>query len=77
MKSNLSTLMGKHRYSIQEVHAKTGLARGTIAQLYHDRATRVDFDTIEKLCCLFKCDVSQLFVLDSNQNIVENKNNGE
>ena len=46
---NLSTLMGKHKYSIQVVHEKTGLSRSTISSLYHDKASRIDFDTIEKL----------------------------
>lgn len=61
----LSTLMGKERYNIQDVHEKTGLSRTTIAQLYHDKATRVDYDTIEKLCRLFDCDISDLFSMTS------------
>lgn len=64
MKCNLSTLMGQSRYSIQDVHIKTGLARSTVTQLYHDKATRIDFDTIEKLCCLFDCEISELFILE-------------
>lgn len=64
MKCNLSTLMGQSRYSIQDVHIKTGLARSTVTQLYHDKATRIDFDTIEKLCCLFDCEISDLFILE-------------
>ncbi len=65
MKCNLSTLMGKSRYSIQDVHVKTGLARSTVTQLYHDKATRIDFDTIEKLCKLFDCEISDLFILEN------------
>jgi putative transcriptional regulator len=61
--SNLSLLMGKHRYSIQDVHEKTGLARRTISALYNDKATRIDFSTIEKLCQLFDCGINQLFIL--------------
>lgn len=49
LRSNLSTLMGSKRYSIQYVHAKTGLSRSTISSLYNDRATRIDFETITKL----------------------------
>ncbi len=64
MHSNLSTLMGKARFSIQDVHERTGLARSTITALYHDKATRLDFDTIEKLCSLFDCDICDLLQLD-------------
>jgi putative transcriptional regulator len=61
--SNLSLLMGKHRYNIQDVHEKTGLARRTISALYNDKATRIDFSTVEKLCQLFECGINQLFIL--------------
>ena len=63
---NLSTLMGQARYNIQDVHLKTGLARRTITQLYHDKATRIDFDTVEKLCSLFQCTLNDLFTLSEN-----------
>lgn len=58
---NLSTLMGKCRYSIQDVHKLTGLSRSTVSNLYNDKASRIDFDTLEKLCELFKCNASELF----------------
>lgn len=57
--------MGEKRYSIQDVHERTGLSRTTVASLYHDRATRVDYDTIEKLCGLFGCEINELFETDS------------
>ena len=57
----LSTLMGKHRYSIQDLHLKTGLSRNTISNLYNDRATRIDYDTIDKLCNALGCSISDLF----------------
>ena len=67
LQSNLSVLMGKHRYNIQDVHEQTGLARRTISTLYNDKATRIDFSTVEKLCQLFNCGVEQLFILSDNE----------
>lgn len=64
LESNLSTLMGKHRYTIQDVHEKTGLSRNTISSLYNDKATRIDYSTIVKLCQLFECGIEQLFILN-------------
>jgi putative transcriptional regulator len=64
LKSNVSTLMGKHRYSIKDVHEKTGLSRNTISSLYNDKATRIDYRTIEKLCLLFNCAIDELLILD-------------
>ena len=60
LKCKLSELMGKHKMNIQDVHGRTGLNRNTISNLYHERVTRIDFDTIEKLCKLFECRVSDL-----------------
>ena len=69
MKCRLSTMMGKSRYSIQDVHVKTGLSRSTVTQLYHDKATRIDFETIEKLCDLFDCDLNDLFCLEGKNTV--------
>ena len=41
--------------TIQDVHEKTGLTRNTISNLYHEKVTRIDFETMEKLCRLFDC----------------------
>lgn len=65
LESNLSTLMGKHRYTIQNVHEKTGLSRNTISNLYNNRATRIDYTTIEKLCQLFECGIEQLLIFNN------------
>lgn len=67
MRCQLSTLMGQSRYSIQDVHNKTGLARSTVTQLYHDKATRIDFETIEKLCALFQCNITDLLELEGTK----------
>ena len=61
----LSTLMGKMRYSIQDVHEKTGLSRNTISNFYNDKAVRIDYDTVEKLCGLFDCGLDDLFQITS------------
>lgn len=60
IKSKLSTLMGMHRMSIQDVCNKTGLARNTVAFLYHDKQHAVHFDTLNKLCILFKCNIQDI-----------------
>lgn len=62
MHCTLSTLMGAKRFSIQDVHEKTGLSRTTISNLYNDKATRIDYDTADKLCKLFECSLDDLFI---------------
>lgn len=59
--------MGEKRYSIEDVHKKTGLSRTTISNLYNDKATRIDFETIEKLCMLFNCELNRLLCIEDIQ----------
>ena len=58
---------------IQDVHKQTGLSRNTISNLYNDKATRIDYDTVEKLCQLFKCSLDELFEIC----ITADKNNAD
>ena len=54
-------MMGDRKMKIVDVARYTGLHRNTITLLYNETATRVDLETIERLCRLFKCSVSDLF----------------
>lgn len=56
----LSILMGEKRYNIQDVYERTGLSRGTVSNLYHDKMQRVDYETLNKLCKLFECSIGDL-----------------
>lgn len=60
IKCNLSRILGEKRITIKEVHEKTGLSRNTISNLYNEKAGRVDFDTLEKLCEFLNCNISDL-----------------
>lgn len=53
--------MGERKLKIADVARTTGLNRNTITLLYKETATRVDLETIEKLCQLFSCQVGELF----------------
>ncbi|MHA0855672.1 helix-turn-helix domain-containing protein [Paenibacillus sp. CMAA1364] len=68
IRSKLSILMGTQRYSIQDVYEKTGLARSTIANLYHDKTQRIDYETIDKLCKLFECNVGDVIAFYDVEN---------
>jgi len=46
--------------NIQTVHEKTGLARSTISAIYYGNVTRIENDTLVKLCKLFDCQPSDI-----------------
>ena len=60
IRCKLSVLMGEKRYNIQDVYERTGLSRGTISNLYHDKMQRIDYETLSKLCELFDCSVGDI-----------------
>ena len=61
IKCKLSILLGRDKLNIQEVCNRTGLARNTVTNLYKEKATRIDFNTMDSLCELFDCSVGDLF----------------
>ncbi len=56
----LSTVLGKKRLRVQDVHVQTGLSRNTLTNMYYDRACRMDYGTLEKLCAFLKCEISDI-----------------
>jgi DNA-binding Xre family transcriptional regulator len=55
--------MGKHRYSIKDVHERSALSLNTISSLYYDKVKRIDYDAVVKLCKVFTCDIGDLLSL--------------
>lgn len=64
VKNNLRVLMAQHKMNIKDVHEKTGLSRTTISKMYNETSGTISFETIEKLCLLFDCEVHELLYLD-------------
>ena len=52
--------MGIKKVNIQTVHEQTGLTRNTISNLYNEKTTRIDYETINKICEYFNCQVGEL-----------------
>jgi len=61
IRCHLSLLMGRDKLKIADVARETGLNRSTITALYHETASRIELDSVEKLCRLFNCGVGDLF----------------
>ena len=63
IRCHLSKIMGMHKLKIADVSRETGLNRSTVTALYNETATRLDLETVEKLCKLFKCQIGDLLEL--------------
>jgi putative transcriptional regulator len=69
VKFRLHVLMGEHKIrSISQLSKETGLSRPTLTKIYENETFRVEFETIEKLCDFFNCDISELMYIDKTKN---------
>ena len=58
----LNIEMAKKRMNIAKLAEKSGLARSTISMLYNDKAARIDYATLDKLCRALDCSVGDLLL---------------
>jgi len=52
--------MGEKKVKIADVARTIGVHRNTITLLYNEKAQRIDFDVLYKLCKYFGCAVSDI-----------------
>lgn len=60
IRCHLGRLMGERKVRVADVARDTGLHRNTLTLLYKETATRVDIETVDKLCGYFGCQVQDL-----------------
>jgi putative transcriptional regulator len=65
VKSRLSRLMGERKLRIADVARATGVHRNLVTLLYYDRAKRLDFESLERLCRFFDCTIGEFLEIAS------------
>ncbi len=60
IRCHLSRMMGERKMKIIDVARETGLHRNTVTLLYNETANRIELETIDRLCLLFRCNVGDL-----------------
>ena len=61
MVNRLSRLIGERRLTIQDVADGTGVSRRSLHDFYHAKSTRIDLDTLNRLCGFFGVEPGQVF----------------
>ena len=61
IKCHLSRIMGEKKLRVADVARAVGVHRNAITLLYEETATRVDMDTIDKVCAFLDCGIQDLF----------------
>jgi putative transcriptional regulator len=52
--------MGERKVKIADVARGIGVNRNTITLLYYEKAKRIDFEVLDKLCQYFNCSVGDI-----------------
>ena len=61
IKCHLSRIMGEKKLRVADIARAIGVHRNAITLLYEETATRVDLDTVNKLCEFLECEIKDLF----------------
>lgn len=61
IKCYLSRIMGERKLKVIDVSRGAGIHRNLVTLLYYEKAKRIDFESIDKLCRFFECGVGDLF----------------
>lgn len=59
--------MGAKRLKITDVVRDTGINRSTLTRLYHEKTSRMDFETLEIMCKYLECEISEFLEIIPNE----------
>ncbi|HYT44496.1 MAG TPA: helix-turn-helix transcriptional regulator [Methylomirabilota bacterium] len=57
---NLGRLLGERKMKVAELSRRTGVSQHALLKLYHEKLNMVRFDTLERICKVLSCQVSDL-----------------
>ena len=69
IRCHLSRMMGEEKLKISDLSRKTGIHRNMLSLLYFEKAKRVEFDVLEKLCRFFKCQIGEILEFKETEQI--------
>ncbi|WP_107867112.1 helix-turn-helix domain-containing protein [Agitococcus lubricus] len=64
---HLARLMGEHKMKISDVLRQTGFSRNAVTLMYKEIAQMIDLGALDKLCCLFECQVADMLEFADEQ----------
>jgi len=59
--NHLPTLLAERRLKVADAVRATGVSKTTLHKIYNDQSSRIDFDTIDKLCEYLEVGVGDIF----------------
>lgn len=62
----LPILLAERKMRVADLIRGTGINKTTLHKLYNGELTRIDLDTIDRICTYLEIEVGDLFVIEKN-----------
>lgn len=59
--SHFPVLLAERKLKVSDAVRATGISKTTLHKLYNEQSSRIDFETIDKLCNFLEVGVGELF----------------
>ena len=64
--SNLAVLLAERKLKVADLVRSTGINKSTLHKLYNGELTRIDLETIDRICDYLDVQVGDLFVFEKD-----------
>ena len=70
---NLPVLLAERRMKVADLIRTTGISKSTMHKIYNEQTSRIDFETMDKICEALDIGVGDLFTYVPNKPIDKEK----
>ncbi len=70
---NLPVLLAERRMKVADLIRMTGISKSTVHKIYNEQTSRIDFDTMDKICEALDIQVGDLFTYVPNESLDKEK----
>ena len=64
---NLPVLLAERRLKVADLIRMTGISKSTMHKIYNEQTSRIDFETMDKICEALDIQVGDLFTYVPNE----------
>lgn len=73
IKLNLPVLFAQRGIRVADADRMTDMGRSTLYRLYNNEVTRIDFDSLERLCKLLNCKPGDIILYEEDDSSESDK----
>lgn len=70
---NLPVLLAERRMKVADLIRMTGISKSTMHKVYNEQTSRIDFETMDKICEALEIGVGDLFTYVPNESVKKEK----